>query len=106
MAKRFACFVAILLITGAAQAEEQSSQLKAGMPADVIAYIERNEQCNHWAGQEPVSKKREAEIAAAMAKLKCDQLLDDEDALRAAHHDDANILDRLTQADEFFSATD
>lgn len=45
------------------------SATAAGLPADVRAFMERRDGCDHFRGEEPYDPAREAEIAAKATKL-------------------------------------
>ena len=109
MTARVIAILALILLAQAASAQTLTlppPNFRQGMPADVTSWLDRQEQCTHWYGEDPSDPKREKEINAALGKLKCDALPDDEDKLRSHHHDNANILSRLDQVDDFYSATD
>lgn len=106
MARLFAILTLALLALPAIAADSNIPNFKLGMPKDVVAFFDRQEQCLHWSAEDPSDPKRAKQIEAAMTKLKCDALPDDMENLRDEHHNDANILDRLSQADDYYSATD
>lgn len=59
----------------------------AGVPAEVIAHVDALEGCRHWGGEagENMPKERAAEIAKALADLKCDNRPSIEAELRRKH---------------------
>ncbi len=101
--------LAFFLLAGTASAQTLTlppPNFRQNMPADVTAWLTREEQCTKWYAEDPSDPKKAKAIDEALAKNKCDQLDSDYDDLRATHHDDANILNRLSQAEDFYSATD
>ena len=59
-----------VLFLGAAVPAVAADQL----PADVSSYLDRQEQCSHWRGEEPYDRARSNEIVAAITRLRCDKL--------------------------------
>jgi hypothetical protein len=51
----------------------------AALPLDVRVHIDRERNCNHWAGEEGYDRARAQEIDRAVRALKC-ETLDAEDA--------------------------
>lgn len=52
------------------------------LPDEVRRFLDRREQCQHWAGEEPYDTDRAQDIAAAMRDLDCDRIEADEAVLR------------------------
>ena len=52
------------------------------LPYDVRAHIDRQRNCNHWAGEEPYDADRRRQIAAAVRDLRCTRLEAEEHQLR------------------------
>ena len=48
----------------------------ANLPTDISSILDRQQQCAHWAGEEPYDKARAHAIATAMTKLRCEDLPD------------------------------
>ena len=71
----------LLLLPACSWADEYADAVK-GQPTDVARQIERIIDCNHWAGEEPYDKARQQEILQAIAKLRCEQLPQDEKKLK------------------------
>jgi hypothetical protein len=44
------------------------------LPAEVARFVQRAEQCHHWAGEEPYDAERAAWIEAAVNRLRCEAL--------------------------------
>lgn len=56
------------------------------------------ENCNHWAGEEPMDEKRKKEIEGNIKKLGCEKLPVQIEALKKKHSADANSLQYLDAA--------
>ena len=72
--------------------------LQEGMPPEVRDFIRRAVICNHWAGEEPYDEDRRAQIAAAVASLRCRELDSDQNELRSRYAKDAAVLARIAQS--------
>ena len=44
----------------------QVKEITNGQPEDVVAFIERMVECNHWGGEEPYDKERGEQIRKAV----------------------------------------
>ncbi len=101
-------WLALLLLTPAAafaQAtpfDREMARLTRGLPKSVSAFIHRQADCNHWAGEEGYDPARAAEINKAVARLRCQAL--DRDAARLTHRysHDARVLRALKTARDRF----
>src|SRR5256885_4592796 len=55
-------FLALVVLVAAFANEfgnmPQVKEITNGQPEDVVAFIERRVECNHWAGEEPYDKER------------------------------------------------
>ena len=78
---RLAFYALCCLITSAGAADDPIQVVKKGQPKDVVVFIDRYVECNHWGGEEPYDAERRREILAAVKKLRCLQLDADEKAL-------------------------
>jgi len=65
------------------------------LPADVKKLVDRREECNHWAGEEPYNKARSRQIDKAMNRLKCDSIAKEVQEMRAKYSGDAAVLTEL-----------
>jgi hypothetical protein len=93
----------VLFTADMAQAQDYDAQLRAitsGLPAPAAAFIRRQSDCNHWAGEEPYDKARETEIARAEARLHCDTVERDEKTLRQRYRANAKVLRTLDRAQQ------
>jgi hypothetical protein len=70
-------------------------EAKVGQPPDIKAWMDRAEGCWHFAGEEGYDAARRAEIARAIAELRCAQLKADEQALRAKYAREPGTLEGL-----------
>jgi hypothetical protein len=95
---------AILVILSAAKdlwsfdldaALKRFEEAKVGQPPDIRAWMDRAEGCWHFAGEEGYDAARRAEIARAIAELRCAQLKADEQALRAKYASEPGTLEGL-----------
>ena len=84
------------------QAVDEDPPLLAGlrkdMPADVSDFIRRAVTCNHWAGEEPYNEERRAQMAEAVASLRCRELDTDQRALAKQYDGKAEVLRRIRQS--------
>lgn len=84
------------------QAVDEDPPLLAGlrkdMPADVSDFIRRAVTCNHWAGEEPYNEERRAQMAEAVASLRCRELDTDQRALAKQYDGNAEVLRRIRQS--------
>ena len=84
------------------QAVDEDPPLLAGlrkdMPADVSDFIRRAVTCNHWAGEEPYDEERRAQMAEAVASLRCRELDTDQRALAKQYDGNAEVLRRIRQS--------
>lgn len=84
------------------QAVDEDPPLLAGlrkdMPADVSDFIRRAVTCNHWAGEEPYDEERRAQMAEAVASLRCRELDADQRALARQYDGNAEVLRRIRQS--------
>lgn len=72
----------------------QDIRIYCGMPADVQAFIERENSCQHFAGEEPYDDARRRELEAAIARS-CDDREKIFADLVARHRDDCAIRQAL-----------
>jgi hypothetical protein len=76
----------------------QVKKIANGQPADVVEFIERTVECNHWAGEDPYDKERAEQIRKAIKNARCDGLAAEEQALKLKYKKDKNILDAIGKA--------
>ncbi|WP_442679976.1 hypothetical protein ACSBM8_01860 [Sphingomonas sp. ASY06-1R] len=69
-------------------------------PADVKAFLERREQCAHWAGEEPYDAARGREIATAIRRLRCDRIDADAARLRQRYQHTPDITKLLDDTEQ------
>ncbi|MET4615322.1 hypothetical protein ABIA71_000885 [Stenotrophomonas sp. 2619] len=69
-------------------------RIYCAMPADVRAFLERENTCQHFAGEEPYDEERRQELEQASADY-CDGRERIFAALYARHHDDCTIRHAL-----------
>ncbi len=77
------------------------ADINKGMPKSVQQFNQRQIECNHWGSEEPYDKARSVEIAAAVKKLKCDALENDEKKLLKKYKSKPNIIDSINKAKAF-----
>jgi hypothetical protein len=80
------------LIAASNAADDAVDAIKKGQPEDVVQFINRHVECVHWGGEEPYDEERKKEIFAAVEKLGCLQLDDNERALRKKYAKDSGVL--------------
>ena len=76
-------------------------QITDGQPEDVIGFIERTVECNHWGGEEPFDKDRAAQIWTAVERAQCDRLNSDEQALKDKYRGKMKVFDAIEKAKQF-----
>jgi hypothetical protein len=78
---------------------EQEGRARAARAAadPVIGIIERAEMCLHFGGEEGFDAARRAQIDKALADEKCDSIVTDAEALKAARPKDATRLDEAVR---------
>ena len=52
------------------------------LPADVVRFLDRRAECEHWMGEEPYDAERRVQIEEAIGDLRCAELTRDEARLR------------------------
>lgn len=85
--------IALLILAGCDASPPEVQQ-------DVRDFLQRRQDCRHWAGEEGYDAVRRAEINAAYAKLRCATLEVDEDALKrryGSHPALVRVLDAAKQ---------
>lgn len=75
------------------------ASLALTLPVEVFDYARRRLHCAHWAGEEPYDAERAADIARAVADLRCEALDGDGAALRAAHADNRAVMAALERVE-------
>jgi hypothetical protein len=78
----------------------QVKKIANGQPEDVVEFIERTVDCNHWAGEEPYDNERAEQIGKAIKNARCDGLVSEEQALELKYKRDKNVLDAIRKAKE------
>ena len=72
----------VLFITSVyADYDEDMAVINKGLPKSIKQFNKRQFDCSHWAGEEPYDSKRAAEINAAIIKLRCGMLENEEKLL-------------------------
>lgn len=90
---RSAWLVALaLLVAGAANAQAPT------LPADVRAFLEQREQCDHWRSEEPYNRERRLEIEQKACRT-CQGTDARLAALRAKYLRDGTVMSRLKDLD-------
>jgi hypothetical protein len=69
-------------------------------PPAVEAFLDRWEQCDHWAGEEPYDEARRKEIDAAFDKLHCESIAAERQRLQQRYKKDAAVMKALEETDE------
>jgi hypothetical protein len=75
-------------------------EITNGQPEDVVAFIERMVERNHWGGEEPYDKERAEQIRKAVEKARCDSLDSEEQALKRKYKGNKKVLDAIGKAKE------
>ncbi|HJR56264.1 MAG TPA: hypothetical protein VJ798_06775 [Rhizomicrobium sp.] len=75
-------------------------QKPAAPPQEVLDFVKRRTDCNHWAGEEGYDAARRAEINTAYAKLRCATLQTDEAALKARYSGNEVVQKALARAND------
>ena len=95
-------FFAIAVSDGAFASEfgnlPQVKEITRGQPKDVVAFIERVAECNHWSGEEPFDKARAEWIRKAVTKARCGSLDSDEQAIERKYKGNNKVLDAIARA--------
>jgi len=76
----------------------QVKEITRGQPKDVVAFIERIAECNHWSGEEPFDKARAEQIRKAVAKARCGSLDSDEQAIERKYRGNKKVLNAIGSA--------
>lgn len=74
-------------------------QIYCSMPADVQAFLARENTCQHFAGEEPYDDERRRELDAANAEF-CEGREKNFDDLVARHRDDCTIRQALIEVNQ------
>ena len=90
------CIAASLLV---ASATTYAMPAKRFPPA-VEAFLDRSEQCDHWAGEEPYDEARRKEIDAAFDKLNCESIAAERQRLQQRYKKDAAVMKALEENSE------
>jgi hypothetical protein len=99
----FLSFLA-LAVSAAAFANEfgdlpQVREITRGQAGDIVTFIERRAECNHWGGEEGDNDKERAEhISQAVEKVRCGSLDADQQALERKYKDNRGVLDAIGKA--------
>jgi hypothetical protein len=100
----FSSFLALVVLVAAFANEfgnmPQVKEITNGQPEDVVAFIERMVECNHWGGEEPYDKERTEHIRKAVEKARCDSLDSEEQALKRKYKGNKKVLDAIGKAKE------
>jgi len=88
--------IALLLAANAPAPDNLKSRVSKA-PKQVVAFIERRADCNHFLGEEPYDKEREAELNRTIRELRCDRIDRDEQTLRRAYAKNRVILSLLDE---------
>ena len=93
----------VLLLSAAACANEvrnlpQVKKITDGQPEEVIAFIERMVECNHWAGEDPYDKERAEQIRKAIENARCDSLASEKKVLELKYKENKKVLDAIGKA--------
>ena len=68
------------------------------IPADVRAWIDRVQGCDHWLGEEPYDAERARQIARNVRELRCTMLDRDERRLRRIHARSPSVIAAIDRA--------
>jgi hypothetical protein len=66
------------------------------LPVEVSAFLERRNQCTHWADEEAYDDQRAAEIDKALKQLRCDNVEAEEADLRRRFAEAQTVLNALS----------
>jgi hypothetical protein len=69
-------------------------------PPAVQAFLDRSEQCEHWAGEEPYDEDRRKEIDAAFDELHCESLAAERQRLQQRYRKDAAVTKAIEEDNE------
>jgi hypothetical protein len=72
---------------------------KPKFPSDVVELIDRNQDCTHFAGEEPYNEERAAEIQKAMRQLKCASIEKEKEKLIKKYRGNGEIVKAIEFAD-------
>ncbi|MFV0623186.1 hypothetical protein ACBY01_04125 [Sphingomonas sp. ac-8] len=70
------------------------------VPRDVRRFVDRRAMCDHWSGEEPYDQARNAQILAALTRLRCETIDADEAKLRRRYAQDPAALRALDPVEE------
>jgi hypothetical protein len=73
-------------------------ELTRNMPVEIHDFIDRRANCNHWAGEEAFDDARAAEIRAAVSRLRCMGVDDDEAALKRRYAHSPEVIKALDKS--------
>jgi len=73
-----------------------------GQPKDVILFIDRFAECNHWGGEEPYDAERRKEILVAVTRLRCSQLDVDEKVLLKKYQNTPGVSKAIKQTKQTY----
>jgi hypothetical protein len=100
----FSSFFALVVLVAAFANEfgnmPQVKEITNGQPEDVVAFIERMVERNHWGGEEPYDKERAEQVRKAVDKARCDSLDSEEQALKRKYKGNKKVLDAIGKAKE------
>ncbi|QEI04407.1 hypothetical protein FXN63_00060 [Pigmentiphaga aceris] len=68
-------------------------------PPEVEKFLNRAEECEHWAGEEPYDKDRRKEIEAALDELRCDSIEAEKQTLQQRYRKNPAVLKALDDVD-------
>lgn len=71
----------------------------AQLPPPVQAFLDRYEQCEHWAGEEGYDEARRKEIEAAFDKLRCETIDLEKRKLEQRYKSNPSVLEALQNVD-------
>lgn len=81
-----------VLVLDGASVRDAVVEVALSEPAEVLDFVSRSANCQHWGGEEPYDEDRRAEIEAAMIEQRCDALTADGTRLATTYADQPATL--------------
>jgi hypothetical protein len=85
----------VLMALAVSLPDPQFDDAVRAAPRQVRAFLERREECDHWAGEEPYDKARARQIDRASRRLRCGRIEADEQAIRRAYASRSDLIHLL-----------
>lgn len=74
-----------------------ATMAQASLPVEIVRFLDRRMECEHWMGEDPYDAERRSEIENAINELRCARLGRDETRLRKRYAKRADVIARLDE---------